>query len=319
MRMACIRPRIRCSHGGHRCFAVPAPQVTCKTAVQHLWQFARYTQFRASLQQPAILKGSDLRMAWQSPFEGIETGYEDRHDFPLRLESPERVYLMASIPRSGSTYLSHILWKTGCMGAPLEYLNYLPGSPYGFAHGDPEKQIDLWRSALQRRTSPNGVFGVKCFPAQLHWAKINNPELYVQFMMRILPHGPSAHVIRLRRRDETAHAISFARATLSGVWRKEQEPEGGAEVAFSEAAFHRARMLLQSDEQNWNSLQQQARFTPLDLWYEDVVADPGAAVRSVADFLQVDLDPAAQISIPEVDKQAERDALRWVERLTGEQ
>jgi LPS sulfotransferase NodH len=253
---------------------------------------------------------------WQSPLEGIETGYEERHDFPFRLEPPERVYLMASIPRSGSTFLSHILWKTGCLGAPLEYLNFLPGSPYGFAHQDPAKQNELWRSALQRRTSPNGVFGVKCFPAQLHWTRQNNPDLYVHFMKRMLPHGPSAHVIRLRRRDETAHAISLARASLSGVWRKEQEPEGGAEVAFSEAAFRRAKVLLQSDEEIWNALQGQARFTPLDMWYEDVVSDPALATRSVAAYLGVSLDPGSQVSIPVVDKQGERDALRWAERLS---
>ena len=64
---------------------------------------------------------------------GIETGYEERYDFPERDGPPDRVYVLASLPRSGSTYLSHVLWESGCLGAPLEYLNFLPGGHYGFA------------------------------------------------------------------------------------------------------------------------------------------------------------------------------------------
>lgn len=45
--------------------------------------------------------------------EGIETGYEEKFDFPYRSQPPERTYILASVPRSGSTYVSHLLWRTG--------------------------------------------------------------------------------------------------------------------------------------------------------------------------------------------------------------
>ena len=60
---------------------------------------------------------------------GVDTGYEGSFDFPRRTASPERTYLIATVPRTGSTWFSHLLWQTGCLGAPLEYLNFDPGGP----------------------------------------------------------------------------------------------------------------------------------------------------------------------------------------------
>src|ERR1700742_4128747 len=97
----------------------------------------------------------------------LETGYEGKFDFPGRTAPPDCVYLLATVPRTGSSYLSHLLWQTGCLGAPLEYLNFDPVGPYHFAANSPDQQQQLWRSVVQRRTSPNGMFGVKCFPSQL--------------------------------------------------------------------------------------------------------------------------------------------------------
>src|SRR5438309_4220982 len=119
--------------------------------------------------------------------EGIETGYEEKYDFPLRAQPPERVYLLATVPRTGSTYVSHILWRSGCLGAPLEYLNFLASSPFAFAHGQPEKQRELWRSVLHRRTSPNGVFGVKCFSTQLRELQQANPSLLLEVFAALFP------------------------------------------------------------------------------------------------------------------------------------
>jgi hypothetical protein len=61
----------------------------------------------------------------------IETGYEAECDFPPHRPPPSHPYLLASVPRSGSTYGSHILWQTGCLGAPLEYCNFEPTGPPG--------------------------------------------------------------------------------------------------------------------------------------------------------------------------------------------
>src|SRR3954451_22170749 len=159
----------------------------------------------------------------------LDTGYEGKFDFPRREGEPDIVYMLASIPRTGSTFLSHALWQTGCLGAPLEYLNFEKTGPYYFAAHSADAQMRLWRSLLHRRTSPNGVFGIKIFPAQLQMLTQQNPAL----LAALRP----TRIVYLDRRDRGAHIVSLARASLSGVWRKEQEKDLAAPPAYSQEAM----------------------------------------------------------------------------------
>jgi LPS sulfotransferase NodH len=249
---------------------------------------------------------------------GAVTGYEAQFDFPLRAQPPELVYLLASVPRSGSTYVSHLLWGTGCLGAPLEYLNFEPSGPYGFAAESPTAQADLWRSALQRRTSPNGVFGLKAFPLQLEGVHQANPQLVGAVMRTLFARGQRARVVELRRRDRTAHAISYARALLSGIWRKEQEPDDRPEPEYSREALARATRMIEQQEQSWQAMYRDLRIEPLAIWYEDVLADPQTAIGVVASYLGVaPPDPAAAVAVPLIERQSQAGARAWAERHAG--
>lgn len=249
--------------------------------------------------------------------EGIITGYEDRFDFPGRAAMPEKPYLLASVPRAGSTFVSHILWSSGCLGAPLEYLNFEPSGPYGAAHNQPAEQLRYWQTALARRTSPNGVFGLKAFPGQLHHLQQDNQAL-VDTVMRFLV-GPrsSRKVVQLRRRDKTAHAISYARAMLSGIWRKEQEGEGHEEPEYSEIAFERAAKMIEQQDDGWTAMYRDIGIVPLVLWFEDVLAEPDAAIAQVGDYLGVSIDPIAAIEVPRIQKQSQAGAKAWAKRHAG--
>ena len=244
----------------------------------------------------------------------IDTGYEGKFDFPGREQAPGLAYLLATIPRTGSTYVSHLLWRTGCLGAPLEYLNFDEAGPYSFAARSPGNQQGLWRSVLRRRTSPNGVFGVKCFPAQLQALQQGNPELLSSVLRTLLPPGGPRRVIHLARRDRVAHAVSYARATLSGIWRQEQEPGAGEGPEYSPRALETAERWIDMQASAWEQMFGELRIEPLRLWYEDAVARPDLVVRQVADYLGIALDPGAAVSVPEVRKQAEAGARAWVER-----
>ncbi|HYD25784.1 MAG TPA: Stf0 family sulfotransferase [Croceibacterium sp.] len=247
----------------------------------------------------------------------VVTGYEAEFDFPLREPAPERPYLFASVPRSGSTFVSHLLWATGCLGAPLEYLNFEPAGPYGQAHGSPEAQSAIWRSVLQRRTSPNGVFGLKAFPMQLEWLNEANPMLVGQVMRTLFPRGRPLRMVQLRRRDATAHAISYARALLSGIWRKEQEPANRPEPAYSSAAVEHGARLIAEQEAAWAAMCRDLRVDPLVIWYEDALAEPERTIASVAAYLGVALDPAAAIAVPAIERQSQAGARDWADRHAG--
>lgn len=246
--------------------------------------------------------------------EGIETGYEERYDFPVRAVAPTIPYMFASVPRTGSSYLSHLLWQTGCLGAPLEYLNFVLEGPARLATNDPARQAALWHEMLHRRTSPNGVFGVKCFSLQMRELQQRNPRLLMDVMSTLLFRGPATRVVRLRRRDAVAHAVSYARASLSGAWRKEQERGGAPVVDYSDEAVDRSRRSLEQQDADWDMLFSEMKIQPLELWYEDVVECPDQTVERIAAFLGATLDPAARITIPLVERQEQGDSRRWLER-----
>jgi LPS sulfotransferase NodH len=246
----------------------------------------------------------------------LDTGYEGKFDFPRRSIPPERTYLLATTPRTGSTWFSHMLWQSGCLGAPLEYLNFDPAGPYFFAAKSPSAQSELWRSALARRTSPNGVFGLKVFPDQLEALQHNHPEL-VKAVMSVIFGGPQqSRVIVLKRRDRVAQAISLARALATGVWRREQEDDSDQEVAYSDAAVDRAGQMLDFQLDAWEQMFAELRIQPLEVWYEDLLADPLGAIAGVAEHMGVRLQESSRVEVPSIDRQHQGDSLKWAARYS---
>ena len=244
----------------------------------------------------------------------IDTGYEGKFDFPARAQGPEIPYLLASAPRAGSTHFSHVLWRTGCLGAPLEYLNFEPLGPYGFAATSPSLQQQLWRSVLRRRCSPNGVFGLKAFSMQFEQLQQMNRPLLEDVLATILPREGPRRIVYLRRHDRVAQAVSYARAALSGIWRKEQEAAGAAPIEYSQEGLESAEQGIALQEGVWERMFDDLRIEPLRVWHEDVLADAEAAVREVADYVGVTIEPQAAVRVPEIEKQSRGDAQEWIER-----
>jgi LPS sulfotransferase NodH len=244
----------------------------------------------------------------------VESGYEGKFDFAAP-GTPAITYMLATVPRTGSSWFGHMLWETGCLGAPIEYLNFEAGD-YSFARHSTAQQDRLWRSVRQRRTSANGVFGFKCFPMELEALKERNPGLLDAVMDTVMAGAPP-RIVHLQRRDRVAHAVSYARATLSGVWRAQQEAGQGEQIDYSEAAMATAERWIETQQGAWEDMFREMRIAPLTLWYEDALADPAGAARQVAAYLGVTIDPAARVRVPEIRKQAEGDARRWAERHAG--
>jgi LPS sulfotransferase NodH len=244
----------------------------------------------------------------------IDTGYEGKFDFPVRARGPESTYLLASVPRAGSTHFSHALWQTGCLGAPLEYLNFERLGPYGFAAASPSVQQQLWRSVLRRRCSPNGVFGLKAFPTQLEQLRETNPRLLDDVLATMLPRDRPRRIVYLRRRDRVAQAVSYARAALSGIWRKEQEVASPAPIEYSQEALESAEQGIVLQEGVWEKMFSDLRIEPLRVWHEDVLASPEAEIRQVADYVGVTIEPHAAVRVPEIEKQSRGDAREWIEQ-----
>lgn len=246
--------------------------------------------------------------------DNYDTGYEGKFDFPPRAQAPEHCYLLASVPRAGSTFFSHVLWQTGCLGAPLEYLNFERLGPYGFANSSASLQQELWHSVLRRRCSVNGVFGLKAFAMQLDQLQRSNPLLLSEVLATVLPPDKPRRIVYLRRRDRIAQVVSYARASLSGVWNKAQEPMDAAPLVYSQDALDAAERGIALQESVWARMFKDLRIKPLELWHEDILADPDGAARQVADYVGVAVHPEAGVEIPPIEKQSAGDAAEWISR-----
>lgn len=233
----------------------------------------------------------------------FDTGYEAEFDFPHREAPPSLRYMLAAVPRTGSTFLGHALWRSGCLGAPLEYLDFSSQGHQGHLHSSPGSQIEHWRLALATRTSPNGIFGFKAFLMQLRALAERNEAL----LEMLQPN----EIVYVMRRDRVAHAVSYARAHLTGIWCQEQSNGANEQVDYSLEALRRAESWIEAQEEQWERLFEKLGVAPLRLWYEDVAASPDEAVQAVARHIGVDLDPGASVEVPEVRKQAGDAAGRW--------
>jgi LPS sulfotransferase NodH len=59
------------------------------------------------------------------------------------------------------------------------------------------------------------------------------------------------------------------------------------------------------------------RIAPLELWYEDVLADPAGVLEAVAGYLGVDIDPAARVKVPPIERQSQQGSREWARRHAG--
>ena len=230
---------------------------------------------------------------------------------------PLRPYVLAESPRSGSQLLADLLWRTGRMGSPGEYFHREHVVPHlsrrlGVGGGGERQAFEAYlRAIVRRRTTPNGVFGLKTHFMQLH------PYLGQPAARRFLRHS---RFIWLRRRDVLAQAISYLVALRSGEWRRREDgdrvpPRGD----FSDRALQGAVSQIAGDERAWEMAFGVNRIRPMVVWYEDLVADPEPVCQGICALLGVTEAGPFRIADSQMRRQVEplKDELRarYVERL----
>lgn len=230
--------------------------------------------------------------------------YSPDFDLPEFKPRPLLTYMIATIPRTGSTLLSHTLWKTGQLGVPLEYLNFLPASIYPNLRGHPDRQREHWNYVRSHRTTSNGVFGHKVFVQMLAELKRDNPTLLADMK--------SNYIIYLRRRDKGKQARSYARATMTGQWTANQEANGRVEIsdrAALAAMESEALSWIATQEGVWEAMFRSAGHSPLNLFYEDFADDPSHVAQVIAGYLGIELNPEMELNVPSVRRQGTEEVL----------
>ncbi|MGO8800688.1 MAG: Stf0 family sulfotransferase [Roseiarcus sp.] len=234
---------------------------------------------------------------------------DERYDFdkpaPFR-----KSYIVASSYRSGSTYFCTELWRTGVLGAPGEYLNIASRNYRMMRRLQATTPEDYFTKLLARRTSANGVFGIKAhfhhFEPALKW--------YPSMLKRLSP----VTFIYIERRDKLAQAISMARAMQTDRWLPRIEKGPSPPLKYDPELI--AKCLEEVDLQDASWLQWFASndVTPHHLIYEDLLADPAGAIRSIVELLGAQNDERTEVRVPPADKQGDETNREWKKRFERE-
>lgn len=205
-----------------------------------------------------------------------------------------RGYVLCSSPRSGSNYLCELLASTGELGRPQDWFN----GPGIRARGDADYPLDpptQLQQVLARGTTANGVYGMKMFCAGFD--RIAGLD-WVSAL-------PALHWISLERRDALGQAISDVRAAQTLQYRSTAPTR--AAPRYDPRAIRASLDARVREQARWALFFGRNDLRPLRLVYEDVVADPQAAVDAVAALFG--LAPGPRIEAQALTLEVQRDAL----------
>jgi LPS sulfotransferase NodH len=206
-------------------------------------------------------------------------------DFPPTL--PVMKYLVLSAPRTGSTMLCSALTETQNAGRPLEYFNGKALDAFRAMTGS--KSLNAYIDyLLYRRTSPNGVFGMKLHFGQFRdlfgpKSRTTGVEFLKLFDKFILIH----------RRDKISQAISMFVAQSAGVWNRRTAAQATDLPELQQRDYEQIAanlVLCLKEESGWRELIATRRLEAIELAYEDMIASPSERFGEVLSFLGIRVD-----------------------------
>lgn len=244
--------------------------------------------------------------------EYANPAYGKNYDFPVRVDMPGTVYMVAGTPRSGTSLLAFLCKQTGALGFPLEYFTPINESLMRSRLTSGPGFDDYVQKLMSVRTSPNGVFGFK-----MHYDELNafrssgGLELAAFSEMKI---------VLLERRDKLAQAISLLIASQTNCWIG---LEGFRMMQISTPHYDRLALQdilvgIEGWNTAWNDFIKMAGFPVLRLSYEDLIEDCSGAFNRISELFGVDFPPPNPATL-EIRKQGSAMNLEWKRRYLDEE
>jgi trehalose 2-sulfotransferase len=232
------------------------------------------------------------------------------------MSEPNTSVFVCGIQRAGTWLLAHLLRSTGVAGRPEDFFD--PEEiPRRRAAWGVSADGDYLERVKAAGTTPNGVFAAK-----LAW---NARDLFLGQIRRVSRDYESADVaaiaavfpkprfLWLRREDELAQAVSWAKAAQTGQYAAHQRPEREPEFDFEQidSLLH----LVRVETGVWRRWFAANGVEPFRLTYEELCDDQVACVTRILEYLGLESAPGAGIAPPgELTKQADAVNADWIAR-----
>jgi trehalose 2-sulfotransferase len=179
-------------------------------------------------------------------------------------------WFLCGVQRSGTWLLAGLLDSTGVAGRPHQW----------FSERTAAANRRLWNvnsdesyvSCVKRAgTTPNGVFACK-----LMWDEVERAGDLASL-------APERYFVWLRR-DAEAIGASWARAAQTGFFHA-WDPPPKVEPRFVRDEIDGLARLARERDTAWAGWFAERTIEPLELWYDDVVAEPDTASARVLTYL----------------------------------
>lgn len=225
-------------------------------------------------------------------------------------------YIIAMLPRTGSTALCSLLTQTECLGFPDEYLNPRGPQPWWMQQLSVSELDDYLATIRRERATANGVFAMK--------TTFDDFAPHLDALTRHGLFGDSPFVY-LTRDSIPAQAVSEFIAEESGVWHRDgngnvyrsQATKDVSDVEFDERRISGIAGRFIRMQEQWEEFFAGHRIEPLRISYENVLSDANSVVRAIAD--QVGVDWTGTLSLDHAETSLLRDdrSAEWAERITA--
>jgi LPS sulfotransferase NodH len=211
-------------------------------------------------------------------------GLDELPDYSKRAQ---KKLLICFTPRSGSSWLKDMLYQTGCLGYPGEFLNPNMVQENLRALGQCSP-YDYLERVMNQTASENGIASIELTWFHLCWLA---KSIAVSPFEGTLPEpfSDESFYVYLTRRDFVAQAVSMYRASESGHYHQVQP---SAETTASAVGYDGNKIkfwclhLLQQ-EYGFESWFSRKGFKALRFTYEDIVDSAEFVVKTIAGYVGI--------------------------------
>ncbi len=234
---------------------------------------------------------------------------------------PYRTLIVCATPRTGSTLLCALLAASGVGGRPESWYRDEDRAEYASDWDVPPDDSRAYlAAAIRAGTGPDGTCGLRIQAPTLQplLAELRSifPDAPDDAALLRAAFGP-CHLIRTRRRDAVAQAVSRLKAEDSQVWHLDGTEGSPARIPTYDASRLDAFMAeAVNGEVLWDTWFAVNGLTPVTLWYEDLAADPDAQVRAAMTAMGLTAPPGP-LSAPN-RRMADAQSADWARRYRQE-
>jgi LPS sulfotransferase NodH len=206
--------------------------------------------------------------------------------------TPALGYVVATTPRTGSTLLCRAVSLTGVLGHPREH--FAPKTVEALSArfrlpSDPTTWGPYLDLALLQGATPNGVFATKLFPRHVELLAGRGGGVPWPALL-----AEDLRAVHLTRRPIDS-AVSWWRATHTGEWHRSPGADPVAMPPLDVEVIDQRHDWYHAKQRWWPEELDRVGLEPLEVTYDDLVADLPRVVEAIAEHVGVTLDGPARV------------------------